>query len=176
MVCKTQVMLAVSLSLSTLASAQDASTALPVLEASAIDERKPQAELPTTSSVYSFQLSDERIRSIVRDAAVFQRVGWRVIEISPLDNEIPPSRVAAEMKLPDGPRFETPATIECRLFDCIAYDAQRNVISSQPTASAQLDGTNQTWLSCQSSGNDMLSTFERFDHCRGVDIGIKSFY
>lgn len=32
-------------------------------------------------------------------------------------------------------------------------------------------GTKDEWLTCQ-SGNDLLTTFERFDKCRGVSIGL----
>jgi len=66
-----------------------------------------------------------------------------------------------------------PLHFDCLLLDCIAYDAAGNELYTIPREQYYGADENRAdaWLSCQ-SGNDMLSTFERFKGCRGVSLGI----
>jgi hypothetical protein len=64
--------------------------------------------------------------------------------------------------------------LDCGLSDCVAYDADGDALFTVPRE--QYVGTRgktaaDEWLSCQSS-NDLLTTFERYDKCRGVSIGL----
>ena len=66
----------------------------------------------------------------------------------------------------------------CAGNDCLAYAKDGSVL--YPVSRDQLfdhdiisdsKRASEQWLSCQ-QGNDLLSTFERFDKCRGVTIGL----
>jgi hypothetical protein len=80
----------------------------------------------------------------------------------------------------EGLRFHAPRRVhhlECEAFDCVAYAADgsslytisRDHVGGQNvfTHAHDQDG----WLSCQGA-DDLLSTFERFDKCRGLTIGL----
>jgi len=62
----------------------------------------------------------------------------------------------------------------CGLSDCVAYNADGDALFTVPRD--QYVGKRGTtaadeWMSCQSS-NDLLTTFERYDKCRGIGIGL----
>ena len=64
--------------------------------------------------------------------------------------------------------------MDCGLTDCVAYNADGDALFTIPRE--QYVGTNgrtasDEWMSCQSS-NDLLTTFERYDKCRGIGIGL----
>ena len=66
--------------------------------------------------------------------------------------------------------------MDCNSFTCVAFTADNEVLYTIPRdqylgiRSGGNDGQDE-WLSCQ-SGNNLLSTFERYDKCRGVSIGL----
>jgi hypothetical protein len=67
-----------------------------------------------------------------------------------------------------------PHHMDCDSFNCVAYTADDEALYTIPRD--QYFGVNsndpqKAWLSCQ-SGNDLLTTFERYDKCRGVSIGL----
>jgi hypothetical protein len=69
-----------------------------------------------------------------------------------------------------------PHHLKCDNIDCIAYTADDVALYSVPRSQyygERTDGANSSdeWLSCQSR-NNMLSTFERYDKCRGITIGL----
>jgi hypothetical protein len=76
-------------------------------------------------------------------------------------------------------RFRAPRRLhhtDCDSFSCVAYDADDQPLYSFPRD--QLSGRGSlgdgdaldAWLSCQDT-NDLLTTFERFDHCGGLRFG-----
>ncbi len=81
--------------------------------------------------------------------------------------EIPAAKLTAAFRLE--PRERQPVVVECRVFDCLGYDATGKVVRTMPPpAQGGLMSTDaDAWYSCQ-SGNNMLSTFERFDQCSGI--------
>jgi hypothetical protein len=99
-----------------------------------------------------------------------------------------PSQMQTERNLPADPTptsaigqqvlaFRAPRRMhhmDCGLSDCVAYNADGDALFTVPRE--QYVGTNANnaadeWLSCQ-SGNDLLTTFQRYDKCRGVGIGL----
>jgi hypothetical protein len=64
--------------------------------------------------------------------------------------------------------------MKCDLSDCVAYTADGDALYTVPRdqyLGVNGGSTREEWLSCQ-SGNDLLTTFERHDKCRGVSIGL----
>jgi hypothetical protein len=57
----------------------------------------------------------------------------------------------------------------CDAINCVAYTADGDTLYTIPRDEPHRD----EWLSCQSS-NDLLTTFERYDKCRGVNVGLPS--
>jgi hypothetical protein len=80
----------------------------------------------------------------------------------------------------EGLRFHIPRRVhhlECEAFDCVAYTADgsplytisRDHVGGQNVFAHAHD--QDAWLACQGA-DDLLSTFERFDQCRGLTIGL----
>ena len=64
--------------------------------------------------------------------------------------------------------------MDCDSFNCVAYTADDQALYTIPREQyfgINADDPQEAWLSCQ-SGNDLLTTFERYDKCRGVTIGL----
>ena len=64
--------------------------------------------------------------------------------------------------------------MDCSLADCVAYTSDGDPLYTIPREQyfgVDGDDLDDQWLSCQ-SGNDLLTTFERYDKCRGVTIGL----
>ena len=64
--------------------------------------------------------------------------------------------------------------MDCGLADCVAYNADGDALFTVPReqyAGKNGSSASDEWMSCQSS-NDLLTTFERYDKCRGVGIGL----
>lgn len=65
---------------------------------------------------------------------------------------------------------------KCDGEDCIAYTADNEPLFSmdrelrRDLASMSTEQLDDAWLSCQDT-NNLLSTFERFDRCRGIRVG-----
>ena len=87
------------------------------------------------------------------------------------------SRVESELA---GLRFRAPRCVhhtKCDGEECVAYNADNEPLFTldremrqdlDAMSAKQLD---DAWLSCQDT-NNLLSTFERFDRCRGIRIGL----
>jgi hypothetical protein len=73
--------------------------------------------------------------------------------------------------------FRAPRRVDhtkCGSFNCVAYTADGVALFTIPRDQyyGQKGGNlADEWLSCQSR-NDLLTTFERYDQCRGISIGI----
>jgi hypothetical protein len=139
----------------------------------------PQAVVPAqrTPAAPSFDLKQESMQGILRAAAATQDQNDAAeISSDTLPSDTPASDASLALRLGTlefrAPR--RPHHTECDSFDCVAYTADGLALYSfprdqmiHPTGGDYYD----TWLACQ-SGDDMLSTFERYDQCRGVDIGL----
>jgi hypothetical protein len=90
-------------------------------------------------------------------------------------DQAPVATLAGEVTLPfRAPR--RPHHLVCDSFNCVAYSADDVALYSVPREqyygqNAPDNFTKDAWLSCQSHDN-LLSTFERYDKCRGVAIGL----
>jgi hypothetical protein len=119
-----------------------------------------------------FDLKAQGVREAIRAHAV-----------APIKAVDDTSSVVADKKIPPL-QFRAPRRVhhvECDSFACTAYTADEVALFSVPrdqyfslgNGGAIGNGASprENWLACQ-SGNDLLSTFERYDKCRGVTIGI----
>jgi hypothetical protein len=65
--------------------------------------------------------------------------------------------------------------MNCDSFNCVAYTADNYALYTIPRDQyydVANDGKNgEGWLACQSHDN-LLSTFERYDKCRGISVGL----
>lgn len=117
----------------------------------------------------TFDLRDQSVQSIVRAAAADQKA---------VEEEATETASRVETELAEL-RFRAPRRVhhtKCDGDECIAYTADNEPLFSldrelQPDfhsmSAGQLD---DAWLSCQDTHN-LLSTFERFDRCRGIRVG-----
>jgi hypothetical protein len=113
----------------------------------------------------TFDLKASGVRDAIRANAVS--------DAPPKENEAPTTRT----DLPPL-QFRAPRRVhrvECDSFNCVAYTADDDALFSIPRDQyfgvTENGSGRDAWLSCQ-SGNDLLTTFERYDKCRGVSIGI----
>jgi hypothetical protein len=114
----------------------------------------------------AFDLKTSKVQGVIRSHAVAQTV-----VADPKPAEAAPSGIKP---LP----FRAPRRVhhvDCDSFHCVAYTADDDVLFSVPRE--QYFGVpgnghaSDSWLACQ-SGNNLLTTFERYDKCRGVSIGL----
>jgi hypothetical protein len=123
-------------------------------------------EKTVTPAKPAFDLKTSKVQGVIRSHAVAQTA---VADPEPAESA--PSDIKP---LP----FRAPRRVhhvDCDSFHCVAYTADDDVLFSIPRE--QYFGvsgnghSSDSWLACQ-SGNDLLSTFERYDKCRGVSIGL----
>ncbi|HET9865370.1 MAG TPA: hypothetical protein VFP37_18170, partial [Steroidobacteraceae bacterium] len=122
-------------------------------------EAPVRAESSATKDASTFSLRAAAVQKIVRDHAA--KVAP---ESAPAES---PSIHGREFKL----QFRGERRVDrfdCDAVNCIARNAAGEDLYSIPRDQYYgiTDDSANTWLSCQ-SGNDLLSTFERYDHCRG---------
>jgi hypothetical protein len=143
-------------------------TAEPAHKAAAQDVSSPAR--PT------FDLKDAAMQSVIRASAATASDGFRLSSSAeqrqPQDNDTAPAR-AALRSIP----FRAPRRLhhmDCDSLNCVAYSADGEALYSVPREQQfgiNTDDSKEAWLSCQSSDN-LLTTFERYDKCRGVSIGL----
>ena len=116
-----------------------------------------------------FDLRNESVQGILRAAAVASEG---------TEPQTPKTESKIQTELADI-RFRAPRRVhhtKCDGEDCVAYTADNEALFSMnrelrkdlgAMSNEQLD---DAWLSCQDT-NNLLSTFERFDRCRGIRIG-----
>jgi hypothetical protein len=113
-----------------------------------------------------FDVRDAEIQKLLRAAIATRREGFRLMSVAVPSGETPSSRVAVQTTFATRP-LRQPAAVECREFDCIAYDEKGKVLYTTPPPDPGpriFTGTKQEWLSCQ-SGNNLLPTWERAEIC-----------
>jgi hypothetical protein len=127
------------------------------------DEPAKPATSSTARTPASFNLKDAAVQNIVRATASdnFHAVANQesVGVVNTLNEKLGDIRFRAPRRLHH---------TECDAFDCTAYTADDQPLYSFPRQ--QMSNRGDDWLSCQ-SGNDLLTTFERYDECRGVRVG-----
>lgn len=128
---------------------------------------KPAATANAPSVKPKFDLKNSGIQDVIRAAAA-----------SSVDTPTQDEAALSGTEMEDLP-FRAPRRLhhmDCDSLDCVAYTSDGVALYSIPREQYYgVHGNNprEQWLSCQ-SGNDLLSTFERYDNCRGVSIGIPS--
>jgi hypothetical protein len=118
-----------------------------------------------SSAPPQFDLRSARVQDVIRAAAAGAQNQLKDIEPAPdkVDLQDLPFRAPRRMH-----------HMKCDLADCVAYTADGDALYTVPRdqyLGVNGGGTKDEWLTCQ-SGNDLLTTFERFDKCRGVSIGL----
>lgn len=122
---------------------------------------------PQESASPQFDLDSASVRGIIRATATNQ---------AGVEQESETAEASAVIDRKDLP-FRAPRRMhhmKCDLTDCVAYTADGDALYTVPRdqyLGVNGGGTKDDWLTCQ-SGNDLLTTFERFDKCRGVSIGL----
>lgn len=124
----------------------------------------------------TFDLSDAAVQKVIRAAAALPATAIVPGATSPRlpdqDLALPAigeNLVAIPFRAPR--RFHH---LDCDSFNCVAYTADGDALYSLPRDQhygINSDKPEESWLACQ-SGNNLLTTFERYDLCRGVRIGI----
>jgi hypothetical protein len=156
--------------------------ALPALAQEQPAAKPPAAPAATAAQVApaqpkpTFDLRNTGVQNVIRaNAAKLQASG----RADPSDGislfaDTPPQ--TGDTKLQDIP-FRAPRRLhhmDCDSYNCVAYTADNQAlyaISREQYFGINTDDSKEAWLSCQ-SGNDLLTTFERYDKCRGVSIGL----
>jgi hypothetical protein len=109
----------------------------------------------------TLDLKDLRIQKILQASAASQPPESRTAAAAPVLMSLPP------------PSPRRVHRTECDFLQCVAYASDGRVLYSFPREQAShpsrddFDG----WLSCQQI-DDLLSTFERYDKCRGISTGL----
>ncbi len=153
--------------------------ALGLTEESAAVKPMPTASAPVArdtspKSQSTFDLKTAAIQSVIRASAATASDGFRLL--SPTAQQQSQDNGATRPDLPGIP-FRAPRRLhhmDCDSFNCVAYTADDQAlytISREQHFGINADDSKEAWLSCQ-SGNDLLTTFERYDKCRGVSIGL----
>lgn len=144
----------------------------------ATDPAPPATPPPEKSEKAPLALEIAEVRKTLREAARLLASESEPEKHSIHENsteDVPATKVAAAFRLE--PPQRQPVVVECRVFECLGYDASGKVIGSVPPP--ERFGYLSTrdpddWYSCQSR-NNMLSTFERLDECSGVRASASFF-
>jgi hypothetical protein len=135
----------------------------------------PAAVTVTKAERPTLNLHTVEVQKIIRDSAQEQMATAPPSADALMLDQSPVAQLVDQVTLPfRAPR--RPHHLACDSFNCVAYSADDVALYSVPReqfygASAPGNDTKDAWLSCQSRDN-MLSTFERYDKCRGVTIGL----
>jgi len=119
-----------------------------------------------------FDLRSARVQDAIRAAAATESAAPTGARTQLADDEAAPAK-RDQQDIP----FRAPRRMhhmKCDLADCVAYTADGDALYTVPRdqyLGVNGGGTKDEWLTCQ-RGNDLLTTFERFDKCRGVSIGL----
>lgn len=144
---------------------QPAAKATSPVDTLAVQSAAPMAAQP------SFDLKNAAVQEIIRAATASD-----ASQLSLTGPQQAAETASTRPALQDLP-FRAPRRahhMDCDSFNCVAYTADDQALYTIPRE--QYYGVNSSdpqkaWLSCQ-SGNDLLTTFERYDKCRGVTIGL----
>lgn len=116
------------------------------------------------------------MQSVMRTSAATASDGFRLVSPSAQQQSQDTGPAITRPDLQSIP-FRAPRRLhhmDCDSFDCVAYTADNQPLYTIPREQylgINTDNSKEAWLSCQ-SGDDLLTTFERYDKCRGVSIGL----
>ena len=143
--------------------------AFPALGWSADPAPAAKVEKPT------FNLKSAQVQESIRAAARAQSEATPQVAAAPSADAAQPIVLGTQTSIPFR-ALRRPHHVKCDNIDCVAYTADDVVLYSVPRTQyygqRMDDGSkSDAWLSCQSQ-DDLLTTFERYDKCRGVTIGL----
>jgi hypothetical protein len=132
-------------------------------------EEAAHAVAQPQASAVSLNLHGDVVREILRATAREESAAMTAAEHEPIQSRLPPLAL----------RFRSDERIDhvdCDELQCYAYAKDDRILytkAREPRVDMlSVDSTtSEAWLSCQDT-NDMLSTFERFDRCRGIGISL----
>jgi hypothetical protein len=124
----------------------------------------------------TFDLKDAAMQDVIRASAMTASNSFRpsaaTVQRRPEENG--PALTRPDLR---SIRFRAPRRphhMDCDSFNCVAYSADGEAlysVSREQHFGINTDDSKEAWLSCQ-SGDNLLTTFERYDKCRGVSIGL----
>lgn len=134
---------------------------------------KPAANAVTPPERSHFRVNDENVRRILL-AAARDTSTENADELETPDSAgDPPSDLTRRLALKFNDRRVD--HVDCDALQCAAYSRSGDLLYTTPRnptfGESDLPADHSAWLSCQDS-NDLLSTFERFDLCRGLRAGV----
>jgi hypothetical protein len=138
-------------------------------------QTSPRAQGPAT-----FDLKNAGVQEVVRATAAAAAEntddGFRLARDTTRKQPVESDPTPAAKELKDIPvrAPRRPHHVGCDSFHCVAYTADGDALYTIPREryyGVAGDNPQDEWLSCQ-SGDDLLTTFERYDKCRGVSIGL----
>jgi hypothetical protein len=128
-----------------------------------------------TQPVPTFDIKSAGVQNVIRaNANLEARGGANLSHGARLSADAPAQTGGRNLK--DIP-FRAPRRLhhmDCDSFNCVAYSADGEAlytVSREQHFGINTDDSKEAWLSCQ-SGDNLLTTFERYDKCRGVSIGL----
>lgn len=149
--------------------------ALLAFPASGWPDEAAKPAVPPKSPPPALNLQAVEVQNIIRASAQKQ------IETAPpasgasLRDQPQTTALGAQTSIP----FRAPRRfdhLKCDSYDCVAYNADDVALYTIPRSQVygpRGDKPADEWLSCQSRDN-LLTTFERYDKCRGISVGIPS--
>ena len=145
-------------------------------------QENPRATPPVPVTAATFDLRNSSVQKILRAAAAEEAppaekppkdFSAALRSLRELD-----AATSASLSAPLAVKFRTARRfhhMDCDSFTCVAVTADGDPLYTVPRQnySGTLDGqtSSDSWLRCQ-SGNDLLTTFERYDKCRGISVGL----
>ena len=165
------------LTLPTLGQAQERSAAN---QSAGVRTPAAQESPKTPASAAPFDLKNDSVQEVIRATAATSSEntddGFRLTSDATRKKPVENDPVPANKELKDIPvrAPRRPHHMGCDSFHCVAYTADGDALYTIPREQyygVSGDNPEDDWLSCQ-SGNNLLTTFERYDKCRGVSIGL----
>lgn len=135
----------------------------------ALDAKAVETGYRASAPALKLGLHDAAVQKVIQDSAR-QQINTGPVADTP---DQPLMTARGEMRL----RFRAPRRadhITCDPLNCVAYTADDVALYTIPHEQyygPHGDTPGEEWLSCQSH-DDLLSTFERYDKCRGISIGL----
>ena len=149
--------------------------ALLALPAAGWADETAKPVVPPASAPPALNLQAAEVQNIIRATAREQMESAPLANATSLLVQPQASTLGKQTSIP----FRAPRRfdhLKCNSDDCIAYNADDvplyTIQRSQVYGSSGEKSADE-WLSCQSHDN-LLTTFERYDKCRGISIGIPS--
>ena len=143
-------------------------------------EKLARAEKPQAAPPTSFSITSETVRDIVRATAREQSTATNLGAAlrQPASDALDLARRDTTMAKRLALKFKTDRRVnrvECDALQCYAYSRDGEILFSQSRdpylGQATASNNSDAWLSCQDN-YDLLTTFERYDRCRGVGFGV----